>query len=485
MGTMPCARTSTPDHDWVEAHAALTRLARERAAADAEEGRWLLYAFRAAVHVHLGHGSFAEYVERVFGYRARTTQEKLRVAEALENLPELARALDTGEVGWCAVRELTRVAVAETEDAWLAAARGKTIRQLEELVASKSPGDTPDQPEQPRPRSRVLRFEVAPETFALFRDALRALRRAAGGGLDDDAALLEMARHVLAGPGDAGRAPYQIALTVCDGCGRGEQLGGGEPVPIGAEVVAMAHCDAQHIGHLLPRAANENGASEPAATGQADDASEPAATAPANDASNPRAWAPVNDAHVDAPDRPGDGPGEAPAQSAAAAAPTAGATPPARVVPITRARQTIPPAVRRAVLARDRHRCRVPGCTHATFLDVHHIVPRSEGGSNDPLNLIGICSAHHRATHRGELLIESGPDASPLFRHADGSAYGNAVAPRVADAQAKVFAALRHLGFRERDVRAVLAELRADQALREATAERLLREALCRIRPSR
>jgi hypothetical protein len=222
---MQCARSSTADSDWVEAHAALTQLARERARADAEEGRWLLRAFRAAVHVHLGHGSFAEYVERVFGYKARTTQEKLRVAEALENLPELARALDTGEVGWCAVRELTRVAVPETEDAWLAAARGKTIRQLEELVTSKSPGETPDETEQPRPRSRVLRFEVAPETFALFRDALfrdalRALRRAAGGGLDDDAALLAMARHVLAGPGDDGRASYQVALTVCDACGR-------------------------------------------------------------------------------------------------------------------------------------------------------------------------------------------------------------------------------------------------------------------------
>jgi hypothetical protein len=141
--------------------------------------------------------------------------------------------------------------------------------------------------------------------------------------------------------------------------------------------------------------------------------------------------------------------------------------------------------VRRAVLARDQHRCRVPGCTHATFLDIHHVVSRSDGGSNDPANTITICSAHHRAVHRGKLTIEPNADGSPQFRHADSSAYGRAVAPRVVEAQAKVFAGLRHLGFRERDIKAVLAELLADDDLRDATAERLLREALCRIRQTR
>jgi hypothetical protein len=453
MGTIESGRSLAAECEWVQAHAALSRLARERAAADAEEGRWLVRAFRAAVHVHLGHGSFAEYVERVFGYKSRTTQEKLRVAEALESLPGLARALDAGEIRWCAVRELTRVAVPETEADWLAAARGKTIRQLEELVANKSPGDTPEGPER-HPRSRVLRFEVAPETFALFRDALRELRRSAGGGLDDDAVLLSMARQVLAGPGDEGRASYQVSLTVCSACGRGEQLGGGELVPIGDEVVAMAECDRQHIGQLLPRAEIETDASDPAAA------------------------APANDVHVGVPAPAGESLGDALADAS-----TTRAAAPAP--PIARAKQSIPPAVRRAVLARDQHRCRVPGCTHVTFLDIHHIVPRSEGGSNDPKNTITICGAHHRAIHRGKLIIEPGRDGSPRFRHADGSTYGHAVSPRVVDAQAKVFAGLRHLGFRERDVRAVLAVLLADDELRDATAERLLREALCRIRPTR
>lgn len=79
--------------------------------------------------------------------------------------------------------------------------------------------------------------------------------------------------------------------------------------------------------------------------------------------------------------------------------------------------------------------------------------------------------------------FERVPGGAVVFRHADGSLYGDPSSPRRVDAHAKVFSALRHLGFRESDVKAVLAELRADVALAEATVERVLREALCRIQP--
>src|SRR5215468_6797520 len=98
MGTNTGANEAKSE--WVLAHEALSRLARARAAADAEEGRWLLVALRSATHVHLGYGTFGEYVERQFGYKPRSTQEKLRVAEALEQLPAVARALETGALNW-------------------------------------------------------------------------------------------------------------------------------------------------------------------------------------------------------------------------------------------------------------------------------------------------------------------------------------------------------------------------------------------------
>jgi hypothetical protein len=119
--------------DWVTAHAALSRLAQERAALDVEEGRWLLFALRSSVHVHLGHGSFLEYIERLSGYKPRTTREKLRVAEALEVLPRVAHALEAGALSWCAARELTRVALPQTEQAGRIDAHSKVFSALRHL----------------------------------------------------------------------------------------------------------------------------------------------------------------------------------------------------------------------------------------------------------------------------------------------------------------------------------------------------------------
>jgi hypothetical protein len=448
--------------DWVRAHEALSRLARERAALDAEEGRWLLCAWRSAAHVHLGYGSYPQYIERLFGYKPRTTQEKLRVAEALETLPRLEQALELGAVSWCAARELTRVAVPETESAWLEVARGKTVRELETLVASHAPGDAPDAPAVEQPRSRVLRFEVAADTFATFREAMHRLQRMAGGSLDDDALLLSMARHVLGGPRDEGRSSYQVALSICSACGGGGQRAGSELVPIDRAIVAMAACDAQHLAELLPRvselrAANEN------------------ASADADEGTRPR----------ECPDHAHMGASHQCVRSAANPTPAV-AEPPAQTVkphtPSPRAKQSIPPAMRRAVLTRDRHRCRVPGCTHTTFVDVHHVQPRSEGGLNEASNLLTLCSVHHRAVHRGQLLIDGGGDGATTFRHADGAAYGSPRAPALVDVHATLFSALRHLGFREGEVKAVLAELRGDAELEGASIEHQLREALRRIR---
>jgi len=60
---------------------------------------------------------------------------------------------------------------------------------------------------------------------------------------------------------------------------------------------------------------------------------------------------------------------------------------------------TIPPRVRREVLARDKHQCQAPGCGRTRFLEVHHITPRNQGGSNKTENLMTLCASCHRLWH--------------------------------------------------------------------------------------
>jgi hypothetical protein len=419
----------------------------------------------------------------LFGYTPRSTQEKLRVAEALEELPELTHALESGALSWSALRELTRVAAPDTEQQWLELAQGKTVRQLEELVAGKRPGDTPGAAGVSSARRHVLRFEVAAETFALFREALGCLRRRGGDVGDDDSLLLSMARHVLGGPADEGRSSYQIALSVCPACGAGQQRASGELVSVGAEVIAMAHCDSQQLGHIPPHAANQN-----AAVSEVNASSDSAnAQVGVDGIASPRVHE-TPKVHDDASLSPSSTPTEqqpllesAPVDARAHAAASAACA--ARLEAPARAKQTIPPALRRAVLLRDKHRCQVPGCRNTTFLDLHHIQLRSEGGRHELGNLLTLCGCHHRATHRGSLLIEKDPQGGLVFRHADGSVYGLAIEPQALEAQAKLFSALRHLGFKEREVRAVLAELRAAPGLRGASLQDQLREALRRLQP--
>ncbi|MCP4571305.1 MAG: HNH endonuclease [bacterium] len=73
--------------------------------------------------------------------------------------------------------------------------------------------------------------------------------------------------------------------------------------------------------------------------------------------------------------------------------------------PGERAKATIPPRGRREVLARDRHRCQSPGCSHTRFLEIHHKIPRANGGTNEPGNLVTLCAACHRLHHRKGALV--------------------------------------------------------------------------------
>jgi hypothetical protein len=61
--------------------------------------------------------------------------------------------------------------------------------------------------------------------------------------------------------------------------------------------------------------------------------------------------------------------------------------------------------LQRRIRARDSHFCQVPGCSRAA-VHAHHIKPRSQGGSDDPSNLVSLCAAHHLyGIHGGRMRV--------------------------------------------------------------------------------
>src|SRR4029079_10237842 len=74
-----------------------------------------------------------------------------------------------------------------------------------------------------------------------------------GEELDDEDVLRVMAQSILGGPGDDGRSPYQIAMTICPGCGAATQDSAGQAVVVDEGAAETALCDAQHVddkGHV-------------------------------------------------------------------------------------------------------------------------------------------------------------------------------------------------------------------------------------------
>jgi 5-methylcytosine-specific restriction endonuclease McrA len=80
--------------------------------------------------------------------------------------------------------------------------------------------------------------------------------------------------------------------------------------------------------------------------------------------------------------------------------------------------RTIPPALRRALLHRDRG-CRFPGCG-ARFGQGHHIRHWAHGGSTTLSNLAILCRRHHRAVHEEGYQVDRLADGELRFRRPDG-----------------------------------------------------------------
>ncbi len=86
---------------------------------------------------------------------------------------------------------------------------------------------------------------------------------------------------------------------------------------------------------------------------------------------------------------------------------------------IGRKSRSIPPSIRRALKARDKG-CRFPGCTHARWVDAHHIHHWADGGTTKLPNLVLLCRSHHRLIHEGGVAIHTLDDGALQFVRPNG-----------------------------------------------------------------
>lgn len=80
---------------------------------------------------------------------------------------------------------------------------------------------------------------------------------------------------------------------------------------------------------------------------------------------------------------------------------------PAAIRGVSSTRVPIPASIKHQVYLRDGGRCTQANpdgkrCGRRRWIEIHHILPVSEGGANELSNLATLCSAHHRFVHAKE-----------------------------------------------------------------------------------
>ncbi|MFT4906237.1 MAG: hypothetical protein ACI978_000297 [Oleispira sp.] len=83
------------------------------------------------------------------------------------------------------------------------------------------------------------------------------------------------------------------------------------------------------------------------------------------------------------------------------------------VLDIGRKTRIIPPAMSRALAIRDGG-CQFPGCCESRYTEGHHIKHWADGGETKLDNLVTLCRYHHRELHKGSFFLSVKPEARVL-----------------------------------------------------------------------
>ncbi len=303
----------------------------------------------------LGYAGIVEYGVQCFGFSPSKSRQLERLGRRLPDLPVLDNAMCEGALGWTKARTLIQVVTPETEEVWVERAIGLSNRELEEQVARSTHGDDPPEPEDDWEPERYLWLQarMGPLHFQRFMRAVQELRHRLGDPyISLSQAMLLMADLVLDGEPQVEEEPEEVA-HVCH-----EEDAGSNAFGHTTRIIAhrCPDCERSWVESRAGRIELEDEDRELVEC----------------------------DAEVVAGDHSAGTPGH-----------------------VTR---TIPPATRRAVLIRDGMCCTAPDCRNRKHLELHHIVPRAEGGDHSPENLTTVCWAHHDMIHKRVIDLRRGSE---------------------------------------------------------------------------
>ncbi|MGD0560780.1 MAG: DUF222 domain-containing protein [Streptosporangiaceae bacterium] len=384
-----------------------------------ERGVWAQWEMR----------SCAEWLSWKCQLAPGTAREHVRIARALRNLPVLHREFAAGRMSYSKIRELTRIATAETEAELAEMTALMTAAQVERFARAyhQCSQDQEDGPPVPR-RSVRWRFDedsgemsltvhLPPADGAVVLQALRA----AVGDLEHphdkpDLSGAELPEEFNVAAEDLADALVAVAENFLRG-----------------KIASADNADIyQVIVHTTPDALT---ADVPAGTPTEDPDDVPAGTRGAvsaeTSALSRRLTGRMQATH---PCRPGrchleDGPAISPADARLiccdATISTMTHDTDGSILSVGRRTRKVPPAIRRAVRERDGVRCSFPNC-NSRRVDLHHIQWWSNGGETSLENLMNICRSHHRLVHAKGYIITRGHAGTYTFTD---PATGQASAP--------------------------------------------------------
>jgi hypothetical protein len=338
--------------------------------------------------------SCAHWLNWQCGIDLGAAREKVRVARALEQLPQVTAAMSAGRVSYAKVRAMTRVADAANESYLLNIALCGTASHVEDIVRG---------------------YRRALDAAELSREAVQQRDQNLWWHTDADGSLVVRGRL----PAEIGALFVRALEAAVDSL----------PIPAAKDVSAETSSDE------LPRSRKRR------VEALATLAESFLATGPRDLSGSDRQQIVV---HVDAETLRHSHAGRCelehgPAIASETARRLACDCSVVRIVEdakgepldVGRRTRTIPPGIRRALQARDKG-CRFPGCTFKRYVDGHHVKHWVNGGETKLSNLVTLCRFHHRLVHEGLVEVRMLDDGAFRFVNPSGESFESPV-PAPAD----------------------------------------------------